>query len=129
MARERGGNLRTRVWVKRGIPWIYPRDKARKKVEREGEPKLRWWYATKRAAGREAREKRAVLGDRGIGGGGTEKNQRSEERALDPVRKGWGDVGESKRVTEVDVKMACPLGRRRGEMPTREWDREESGRK
>jgi len=33
--------LRTRVWVKRGIPWIYPRDKARKKVEREGEPKLR----------------------------------------------------------------------------------------
>ena len=70
VARERGGNLRTRVWVKRGIPWIYPRDKARKKVEREGEPKLRWWYATKRAAGREAREKRAVLGDRGIGGGG-----------------------------------------------------------
>ena len=45
------------------------------------------------------------------------------------MRKGWGDVGEPKRVTEVDVKMACPLGRRRGEMPTREWDREESGRK
>ena len=22
VARERGGNLRTRVWVKRGIPWI-----------------------------------------------------------------------------------------------------------
>ena len=121
--------MRTRVWVKRGIPWIYPRDKARKKVEREGEPKLRWWCATKRAAGREAREKRAVLGDRGIGGGGTEKNQRSEERVLVPVRKGWGECGESKRETEVDVKMACPLGRRRGEIPTREWDREESGRK
>jgi hypothetical protein len=26
--------------------------------------------------------------------------------------------------TEVEVKMACPLGRRRGEIPTREWDRE-----
>jgi hypothetical protein len=29
------------VWVKRGIPWIYPRERARRKVEREGEPKLR----------------------------------------------------------------------------------------
>ena len=64
-----------------------------------------------------------------MGGGGTEKNQRSEERVLVPVRKGWGEWGESKRETEVDVKKACPLGRRRGEMPTREWDREESGRK
>ena len=43
VARERGGNLRTRVWVKRGIPWMYPRERARRKVEREGEPKLRWW--------------------------------------------------------------------------------------
>jgi hypothetical protein len=43
VARERGGNLRTRVWVSRGIPWIYPRERARRKVEREGEPKLRWW--------------------------------------------------------------------------------------
>ena len=41
VARERGGNLRTRVWVKRGIPWMYPRERARRKVEREGEPKLR----------------------------------------------------------------------------------------
>ena len=106
VARERGGNLRTRVWVSRGIPWIYPRERARRKVEREGEPKLRWWYATKRAAGREAREKRAVLGDRGIGRGGTEKNQSSEERALDPVRKWWGEEGVSKRDTEVEVKMA-----------------------
>lgn len=39
------------------------------------------------------------------------------------------EVGESKIETEVEVKMACPLGRRRGEIPTREWDREESGRK
>ena len=57
-----------------------------------------------------------------MGGGGTEKNQRSEERVLVPVRKGWGECGESKRETEVDVKMACPLGRRRGEIPTRKWD-------
>ena len=45
------------------------------------------------------------------------------------MRKGWGEVGESKIETEDEVKMACPLGRRRGEIPTREWDREESGRK
>jgi hypothetical protein len=43
VARERGGNLRAMVWVNRGIPWIYPRERARRKVEREGEPKLRWW--------------------------------------------------------------------------------------
>ena len=98
-------------------------------MEREGEPKLRWLYATKRAAGREAREKRAVLTARGIGGGGTEKNQRSDEGVLDPGRRGGVEVGESKIETEVEVKMACPLGRRRGEIPTREWDREESGRK
>ncbi len=38
--------------------------------------------------------------------GGTEKNQRSEERALEPVRKGCGEEGVSKRDTEVDVKIA-----------------------
>ena len=43
VARERGGNFRAMVWVNRGIPWIYPRERARRKVEREGEPKLRWW--------------------------------------------------------------------------------------
>ena len=43
VARERGGNFRAMVGVKRGIPWIYPRERARRKVEREGEPKLRWW--------------------------------------------------------------------------------------
>ena len=45
------------------------------------------------------------------------------------TRQGWGEVGESKMETEVEVKMACPLGRRREEIPTRKWDREESGRK
>lgn len=70
-----------------------------------------------------------MLRARGIGTEGTEKNQRSDEGVLDPVRKGWGEVGESNIETEVEVKMACPLRRRRGEIPTREWDREESGRK
>jgi hypothetical protein len=79
-------------------------------------------------AGREAREKRAVLRARGIGGGGTEKNQRPEERALEPVRKGLGEAGVSKIDTEVDVKIACPLGRRTEEMPKREWGREVSGK-
>jgi hypothetical protein len=44
--------------------------------------------------------------DRGIGRGGTEKNQRSEEIALEPVRNGWGEEGMSKRDTEVGVKIA-----------------------
>ena len=58
-----------------------------------------------------------MLRARGIGTEGTEKNQRSDEGVLDPVRKGWGEVGESKIETEVEVKMACPLGRRRGGDP------------
>ena len=41
VARDRGGNFRTRVWVSRGIPWIYPRERARRKEDREGEPKQR----------------------------------------------------------------------------------------
>jgi hypothetical protein len=40
-------------------------------------------------------EKRAVWGEGGEGGGGTEKNQRSEEGVLEPVRKGRGEVGVS----------------------------------
>jgi hypothetical protein len=39
--REGGGNLRTRMEVTRGIPRIYPRERARRKEEREGEPKQR----------------------------------------------------------------------------------------
>ena len=71
-----------------------------------------------------------MLRARGIGIEGTEKNQRSDERALDPVRKGWGEVGESKMETEVEVNWrAHGNAGRRGEIPTREWDREESGRK
>ncbi len=38
---EGGGNLRTRVEVSKGIPWIYPRERARMKGEREGQPKQR----------------------------------------------------------------------------------------
>ena len=66
------------------------------------------------------REKRAVGDGEGDGGGGAEKNQRSEEGDLVPDKKGLGEVGVSKMVTEVGVKMAMPWGRMRGEMPTRE---------
>jgi hypothetical protein len=56
----------------------------------------------------------------------TKKNQRSEEGVLEPVRKGRGEVGVSKMETEVGVKIACPLGRRRA---TSECDKAESGKK
>ena len=54
------------------------------------------------------------------GGRGAEKNQRSEEGDLVPDKKGMVEVGVSKMVTEVGVKIATPWGRMRGEMPTRE---------
>ncbi len=63
-----GGNVRTRVAVSLGIPWMYPRDKARMKVEMGGEPKERCKYATKRARGRELIENKAVEVRRGGGG-------------------------------------------------------------
>ncbi len=75
------------------------------------------------------REKRAVGDGEMEGGRGAEKNQRSEEGDLVPDKKGVGEVGVSKTVTEVGVKIATPWGRMRGEMPTREWDRAESGKK
>jgi hypothetical protein len=53
VARDRGGNLRTSLGVSRGIPWIYPRERARRKVEIDGEPKQRCRYETKRARGRD----------------------------------------------------------------------------
>ena len=53
-------------------------------------------------------------------GKGTEKNHRSDEGLLVPVKKGIGEVGVSKTETEVGVNIARPVGRRRGEMPIRE---------
>jgi hypothetical protein len=53
VARDRSGNLRTSLGVSRGIPWIYPQERARRKVEIDGEPKQRWKYETKRARGRD----------------------------------------------------------------------------
>jgi hypothetical protein len=49
----------------------------------------------------------------GMGGGGTEKNQRLDEGLLMPVKKGRGEVGVSKTETEVEVNIARPLGRRK----------------
>ncbi len=51
---------------------------------------------------------------------GTERNHKSEEEDLMLDRKGASEEGESKISTELEVKTARPLGRRRGEMPTRE---------
>ncbi len=49
---------------------------------------------------------KAVLGGRGIGGGGAVKNHKSEDRCFLPVRKGRGEVGVSKRYTEVELNIA-----------------------
>ncbi len=59
MDRERGGNLRTREAVSVRIPWMKPRERARVKVEIEGEPKARCRYETKHAKGRLERVKLA----------------------------------------------------------------------
>ena len=61
--------------------------------------------------------------------GGRGKNHKSEEGDLVPVRKGRVEEADSKTETEVGVKMAKPLGRRRGDRPTRECERAKSGKK
>ncbi len=107
---------------------IKPRDKARLNVERDGEPKHRCQWATKRATGRAWREKRADgveeregEGDANDGGGyGRDKNHKSDEGALVPVRKGMREEGVSKNEQVDVVKMACPEGRMRGETPNKE---------
>ena len=76
VARERGGNLRTRVWVKRGIPWIYPRDKARRKVERGGT------------------ETSVVVRDKASG---RQRSEREESR-VNGARTGWGRDREEPKV-------------------------------
>ena len=48
-----------------------------------------------------------------VGGGQRRTNQRSEDEDLVPDKKGRGEVGVSKMVTEVGVKMAMPWGRMR----------------
>ena len=47
-------------------------------------------------------------GGGGIGGGGTVKNHKSEERCFFPVRKGRVEVWVSNRKTEVELKTAWP---------------------
>ena len=71
MARERGGNLRTRVAVSWGIPWIYPRDRARRKVEREGGAKTAVQVGDEAGLGKTAEgEECSVREGRGNGDGG-----------------------------------------------------------
>ena len=64
-----------------------------------------------------------------MGMGGTEKNHKSEEGDLVPVRKGRVEEADSKTETEVGVKTAKPLGRKREDRPTREYERAKSGKK
>jgi hypothetical protein len=107
--RERGGNFRTREGVQSGMFRMNPRDKARINVEREGDPKVRCQYATKRGRGRAWSVKSADGGEMGSEEvGGIVMFQRSEPAVLEPVRKGVTAEGESKKATEVLVKMACP---------------------
>ena len=63
------------------------------------------------------------------GGDGRDKNHRSDEGALVPVKKGVGEDGVSKNehveVVKIacpveEVKIACPDGRMRGETPNKE---------
>ncbi len=65
----------------------------------------------------------------GWGMGWTVKNHKSEEEDFVPVRKGRVEEAESNTDTEEGVKMAKPLGRKRGDIPTRECERAESGKK
>ena len=48
------------------------------------------------------------------GGDGRDKNHRSDEGALVPVKKGVGKDGVSKNEHVEVVKIACPDGRMRG---------------
>jgi hypothetical protein len=54
--------------------------------------------------------------------GGTVKNHKSQEGDFAPVWKGRVEEAESNTETEEGVKMAKPLGRRRGDRPTRECE-------
>jgi hypothetical protein len=54
------------------------------------------------------------------GGDGRDKNHRSDEGALVPVKKGVGEDGVSKNEHVEVVKIACPDGRMRGETPNKE---------
>ena len=54
---------------------------------------------------------------------------KTAEGDLVPVRKGRVEEADSKTETDVEVKTAKPLGRRRGDRPTRECERAKSGKK
>ncbi len=53
-------------------------------------------------------------GEEGMRGRGAVKNHKSECGDLVPERKGVVEVGVSKTVTEVGVKIATPFGRSKG---------------
>jgi hypothetical protein len=101
-----------------------PSFKARRKVEREGEPKARCQLATKLAAVRDCNENKedggckgaATARERAAGAGGTDKCHEPASAALRPVRKGKVEVGVSKKekgarqVGEYSVPMRANEG-------------------
>ena len=81
--------MRTRVGGSWGIPWIYPRDRARRKVEREGEPKQRK-VGYEAGLGKTAEgEECSVRGGRGNGDG-----RYGEEPEVGRGRLGAGEEGK-----------------------------------
>ena len=68
-------------------------------------------------------EECGVSGGRGNGDGGDREMPQVGGGRLGAVRKGRVEEADSKTETEVGVKRAKPLGRRRGDRPTRECER------
>ena len=66
-------------------------------------------------------EDREGEGDSSDGSGeGRDKNHKSDEEALVPVKKGIREEGVSKNEHVEVAKIACPEGRMRGETPNKE---------
>jgi hypothetical protein len=59
---------------------------------------------------------------------GKESSRRRDKRESNWYGEG-PEVGIVKKLTEVLVNTANPLGRIRGETPNREWDKADAGRK
>jgi hypothetical protein len=135
VARARGGLARTIFGVRRGREERNPERMAKRKVEREGEPKLRWVCRTKVASemlrvvgtdvvvrpsigGMWGVEKNGIGGKDGVVGAGRWRDQRVSEASLEPARRGMEDEGDVNR-REVVVKVATPSGPRREDTPNR----------
>ena len=144
VARASGGFARTILDVRRGIDERKPDRMARRKVDREGEPKLRWVYRTKAASEMLrmvgtvvvvrpsmggvvwAVGKNGMGGKGGGGGDGRWRDHEVSEASLDPTRYGRVEAGDV-NLRVVVVKVATPSGPRREETPKRSHRRWWSG--